>query len=347
MEIVPDWQRLYSTHGMGRVVRNGGRGRFAREDQTLLGEEHSLSDSNRREWLMTRTVREDDMVTRYSQIQGRVEYVVAAEKGMSPLHIGQFKLFFSELEFLTRHAHQADLILYVGAAEGYHTGFMANLFPQHTFHLWDPRPFDIPPRDNVILFQKLFTDGDAEGYAGQKLLLITDIRNAEFRERLDEEDPDGAESVILRDLKLQEGWVRTIRPVASSIKMRLPYYPGQTETLDGEVYLQPYSPASTETRLHIVDPDSRRVWDHTEYDERMAYFNLKIRPGKHDSRWGKIMDKCGLVHSWDNAMALTICEKYLEMRGRKTDGNSICKFFTAIFRYHRRRYGRKYDIVKS
>ena len=354
LHLLSQWDLVYSRHAIGNVPQTSRLGGVAEAPRSTwcqsgdpLFKESQIT--GRLDWspIWSEQSEEEkrESTYSYSQLEHRIDYMEAAARGLNKVHLGQLKLFYCELLFLSLYSHLADTILYIGAAEGYHTGFMAKLFPDHTFHLYDPRPFDIPERDNVVLHQQLFTDADMKDYRGQKLLLITDIRNAEFREHMDKEDQEAAEAVILRDLKLQEGWVRGLRPAMSSIKMRLPYVPGKTETLDGTAYLQPYGPASTETRLHVSDPDSSKVWDHQEYDERMAYFNLDMRPGKHDCRWGKLMDSCGLKHSWDNSLALSICHLYLHKRERDTSGKSVCKLFRAVLSYHRRRYGRKYDVV--
>lgn len=341
-----DWTRLYFNHGLLSRPQTGPPS-LARQ----LPKERITGGSAREEWSLSRVHEEEwqyPLPHLYRQITGRTPYTGDKVPELVGRHLGQLKLFYSELDFLVEHGHRARLIVYVGAAEGYHTGFLAKLFPEHTWHLWDSQPFKIPPRDNIQIFNRLFTDEDAEEYAtGEPCLFISDIRTLEFRDHLDVGDNEGAEDVIEQDLRRQEQWVLTVRPVAASLKMRVPYREGVSEFLDGPVYLQPYAPMSTEARIWVTDPDRRREWDHLEYDERMAYFNLHLRPGPHDEYWGPVMDCCGVMHSWDNALAFTILYRYLSSVDRPKDHRAVCRLFTAILDYHRRRYGSRYDIVRA
>jgi Poly A polymerase regulatory subunit len=59
-----------------------------------------------------------------------------------PLHMGQQKLFIGELYFLTKHGSQSTNIVYAGAAPGTHILALSEIFPNHIFHLIDPRGFD-------------------------------------------------------------------------------------------------------------------------------------------------------------------------------------------------------------
>ena len=47
-------------------------------------------------------------------------------------------------------------VVYVGAAEGYHTAYLADMFSDFKFDLWDQREFDIKDRPNITLFNRLF-----------------------------------------------------------------------------------------------------------------------------------------------------------------------------------------------
>lgn len=118
----------------------------------------------------------------------------------------------------------------------------------------------------------LFNDEMANEYAGrQDTLFISDIRRTFASEELIEED--------MRD---QMRWHDIMKPRASHFKFRLPWDAGQTEYLDGIVYIQPYAqPQSTETRL-VATSNTRRVWCHKEYEEQCFFFNTIVRKGWHD-----------------------------------------------------------------
>lgn len=61
------------------------------------------------------------------------------------IHVGQRKLFLTEVQFLTDWAAPTDnkICIYAGAAPSNHTGYLASLFPNIKFILVDPNPFNI------------------------------------------------------------------------------------------------------------------------------------------------------------------------------------------------------------
>src|SRR5271168_5215670 len=99
------------------------------------------------------------VVYKYSQLSEKTMSYKEAIKRCDGkiMHLGQLKLFFSELIFLTMHAKPGYTVLYVGAAEGYHTSKMADLFPDLKFDLWDPEPFHLEARPNITLHNDFFT----------------------------------------------------------------------------------------------------------------------------------------------------------------------------------------------
>jgi len=73
------------------------------------------------------------------------------------LHIGQFKLFLSEVQFLTEYlpkvagARALDApiyVVYAGSAPGHHDGFLADMFKNITWVLIDPHEHDIFYKEN-------------------------------------------------------------------------------------------------------------------------------------------------------------------------------------------------------
>ncbi len=243
------------------------------------------------------------MIYKYSQIPTKqidfdqVKELCPADNKM---HLGQFKLFFSELIFLSIHSKPGDRIVYVGAASGYHIGKLADLFPDVNFDLWDPRDFDIDERPNIKKYQQLFTNADAEKYKyieNERILFMCDIRNLKVGKL--KKDLDKMDEVIDDDMKFQMEWCQIIRPYYAYLKFRLPYMIPHTKYLTGTIYLQPYAPFSTENRLMTNDYFSFTTYNNIEYDQRMAYFNGMIRcSGKHYNRWKKIMDKYNLKNIW-------------------------------------------------
>lgn len=176
---------------------------------------------------------------------------------------GQRKLLLSEIQFLTHFWDVKQVpqpvIVYAGAAPGTHIPFLSCLFPEITFHLYDPRAFNIAATDKIVIHQELF--GDAQKYfwttqqmENENVFLISDIRTGDLKV---DTDPQVYESKIWNDMLLQQDWVRTIQPVSALLKFRLPYGQGRrgerqatVDYLDGRLFTQCFSGStSSETRL--------------------------------------------------------------------------------------------------
>ena len=117
---------------------------------------------------------------------------------------------------------------------------------------------------------------DAEEYGkdGNNILFISDIRNVEIGvAKLFIESDNTYDQIIEDDNTKQYRWVNAIKPIAAYLKFRPAYSPGTTKYFSGKIYLQPYSPLSTETRLLVTDYDKMVDYDNIEFDEKLAYFN--------------------------------------------------------------------------
>lgn len=51
------------------------------------------------------------------------------------MKLGQLKLLITEIMFLVKVSKHGDKVVYVGAAEGYHSGYLADMFPDLHFDL--------------------------------------------------------------------------------------------------------------------------------------------------------------------------------------------------------------------
>ena len=99
------------------------------------------------------------MIFKYSQLYKKISYAQAKKMrqiSLKKFHIGQLKLLFSEIIFLTKHSKNKNKVLYVGAAAGTHIAYLADMFPNLTFDLWDPGQFDIEPRKNIKIFNQIY-----------------------------------------------------------------------------------------------------------------------------------------------------------------------------------------------
>lgn len=241
--------------------------------------------------------KEEPYPRKLSMDHRRMQYLDSNNKGeINVVHWGQRKLFLSEMEFLTKYGDLAKTILYVGAATGEHTVYLSQLFPNHKFILYDPREFctGLKSCKNVELNVQFFTDADVDKYIGQDILFFCDMRNTD--EEIEFETRVGT------DMKLQMSWHNMMKPKMSMLKLRLPYAPGLTEYLDGEIYYQVWAPAtSTELRL-ITNSHDTVMYDNTLVEQICFRFNWVVREKtKYDEiNEKKILDEFVKKHGGDS-----------------------------------------------
>lgn len=290
------------------------------------------------------------IVYKYSQLSDNniLSYAKSMEicKNARDLHFGQLKLFFSELIFLSIHAKPGYLVLYIGAAEGYHISLLADFFPECMFELWDPVPFKLEPRANIKLFNSKFTDTDAADYAkitDRPILLMCDLRNLEIIVHRRNNSMSGMDELVVTDMDMQASWAKTINPVSAYLKFRLPYNAKQTKYLAGRIYLQPYSKISTEARLMTSKYDKYIVYDPIKFDMQLAYHNAYNRCSKiDDTKWNNQLKKYNLYHCWDTIYAFYILAYYLKkIKGIKSKAVTG-KVFMKIVAFHIKQTGPKY-----
>jgi len=206
-------------------------------------------------------------------------------------HWGQRKLLMSCIQFLNEFQHMSKIVVYAGAAPGTNVLLLAEMFPKHTFYLYDPRDFDqdLQGHERIEIHQDYFTNETAKKFSKKKVLFWSDIRTGCI------EDNDFEEQ-IQENNKMQEEWHNIIKPEFAMYKFRLPYAKGHTEYMRGRVWLQVWAPeTSTETRLVVCKKPGRKTYSHSKYEKRMFYFNLITR------QWGdyamaydknKYLEKC-------------------------------------------------------
>lgn len=254
------------------------------------------------------------------------------------VHWGQRKLLLAEIEFLTLYWDNIKYpkinIVYAGAAPGRHIPYLASLFEGTTWHLYDPRPFQIEPvKDKIILNNKLFLDEDAQywrelGKKGEKCLFISDIRSSDFESTGEEE----LEKDVLNDMLMQMEWCKIIDPVKAHLKFRLPYPKPNMKTelnyLDGDVLVQCWAPkSSTETRLVPKDNKTMKVWDSYDYEDKMYHHNNTIRNtyeymNPFTNNMSPIYKEEGLLNDYDSLCETYIIIKYLEKFENKDKVNA-------------------------
>lgn len=233
------------------------------------------------------------------------------------IHVGQRKLLLSEIEFLTFYGHLSNTVIYAGAAGGTHIHYLSVLFPDHEFHCWDPAPFRLERTPRIHLYNEYFTKHTAKQIAEKYpkgVLFIGDIRtNATDLKDGDDGKWDPEIMINMRD---QELWISIMKPLMSMIKFRLPYEPGQTEYLDGQIRFQCWAPLnSTETRL-ITNGSVTRKYDHTQYEEIMYHFNKVTRGNWFE--YPTVLQGpqiTGLDHCYDCVAEMYILLQYTILRG--------------------------------
>lgn len=217
------------------------------------------------------------------------------------VHLGQRKLMLSEVQVLLKYyetkpkAH--PIMLYIGAAEGFHLTTLSKMFPGVRFILYDgslmykalhksdkfevhdgstpiePIDKDDPDSVNDGFFTIRKCKRLAKTINSDNLIFISDIRLTET--------PETFEQGVLRDLRLQEEWMKILKPKLSLVKFRLPWLQEDLTYFTGDIFYGIWPPpASTETRLLIQQKDviqnNTKVYDFYDY-EGLLYYHNKYR----------------------------------------------------------------------
>ncbi|KAG5477666.1 hypothetical protein LSCM1_04959 [Leishmania martiniquensis] len=240
------------------------------------------------------------------------------------LHYGQRKLILSEVEFFLqiavytkRHESVASpkkaLIVYAGAACGFHLPFLFSLFPTLEFVLIDPAPFcsqvkeiaskekscvlelieDLCTPELCLRIRRTYVDS-------HDIFLVSDIRSGRPTEMsLNQEHTD----MILQDNDAQREWCFSLEAAAAMLKFHPPYpaakgsnaekYKTHDTTMEEYMYLDGtqlfgvWAPkSSSEIRLVVVgpfkqgyEPPTRRYYC-TAHEEQCYAYNVDKRYDK-------------------------------------------------------------------
>jgi hypothetical protein len=235
---------------------------------------------------------------------------------------GQRKLLMSEIEFFTKFLEPGTVVVYAGAAPAKHVLCLLEMFSDYEFVLIDPAPFNArliqaasssKNRTKLTLINSLFTAELVAHYASleARKLFICDIRSG------DPSMPE-FESVVAMDMSMQMGWHNQLKCEASMLKFRLPYAPGKTTYLDGDIYLPVWGPrTTTECRLVALKDCGVKEYDNQQYEEAMCFFNHCIRGSVYCHEYTE--NSCGLDHCYDCTAELHILTNYY----KKIDPDSI------------------------
>ncbi len=252
---------------------------------------------------------------------------------------GQRKLFFSELQFMNKYSHLSSNVVYAGAAPGTHIPYLSCLFPTHTFYLIDPNPFAIQETEHIKINNNYFTDEIAQTFAGQRVLFISDIRTADYRQMTELEN----EHFIIKDNHAQIQWVTIMKPIRSSLKFRCPYanlIQEPTQMLKGDIYLQIWMPpSSTETRLVVDDSLEMTEYDNLVYEEQLFYHNVVTR----NQTFIQPVKGEGLKARYDDLVEVMILGDYLQQHHAYVTPKMVAKFSQLVSK-NISRFGRTLKI---
>ena len=242
------------------------------------------------------------------------------------IHWGQRKLLLSEIEFLTlyfnKHQHLSKpvYVIYAGSAPGIHILYLANIFPNVHFELYDPRVFSkkLDKCSRINTHRQYFTNETASQWKSidhpdKAILFISDIRTGDVETMTLLE----VEERVKIDNQWQMDWYDIMKPLLSMFKYRLPYdSDGKTPYLYGDIYLGVYAPAtSTETRLIVGENADMKIYDNREFEEQLFYFNNYERILNYDNLLYNIPtnQKHGLKNNYDGSSEVLILEQFLRM----------------------------------
>lgn len=295
----------------------------------------------------------------------RKTYVKQSVRGI--VHYGQLKLYLTCLQFLTKYwdpfKHPRPKMVYVGAAPCCWIILLARQFPLFEFHLYDPSPFDkrvqeydqndtklnvkkSPNFAEIYLYKRLFVDEDVEQWRDQSdVFFVSDIRPMSYNKKSPE-----SESVVHESMTLQSRWIKSIKPVFSQVKFKLPYSENYHEErnskpiyvyLQGKIYFQQWvGPLSTEARLVSEPPYVDTDYNYQIYEEMMFHHNTCER-NPEVTRYRNILDGSsgpypelslyGIYNDLDSTMTVKIIKEYLE-KVKDTDDKVTEKQIAEFFR---------------
>eukprot|EP00961_Rhodomonas_salina_P298009 3937718-Rhodomonas_salina.1 len=112
-------------------------------------------------------------------------------------------------------------------------------------------------------------------------------------------------------MESQQRWHDIMQPIKSMLKFRLPWTPGETEYLAGDVYFQAFGPVTT-TETRLVPYGHRRVmWDNRKYEEQMFYFNTVTRVARYAHGMPVRRPGYGINYCYDCRCEVDILSGYL------------------------------------
>ena len=96
----------------------------------------------------------------------QLSYRGRGQEGKVAIGWGQRKLGLTLLQFINYYWYPQSgsnpVVVYAGAAPGLNISFVARLYPQIKWHLYDPQKFAIEAQPNIHIYNGLFTNDIAK-----------------------------------------------------------------------------------------------------------------------------------------------------------------------------------------
>lgn len=254
---------------------------------------------------------------------------------------GQLKLLINEIRFLTEDIEIHNMkdkeftIVYIGSGKGFHIPFLIKLYEKYNINwvFFDPNghcdklyEFQKLSDKNITIRDELFLDNNIEEFRNvENLILISDIRSTQStRDNLLDIDPKTQD--LLNDYKIQNNFLKELKPMFSLLKFRLPFPDDWKDGYSfekpiGKEYMQAFQKrASTEFRIFLNSVIVFTTIDSTEelikYEEKFSWYNRHYR----------------IPHQNDLDIAYYVFQNYynIEVPSKQIKKKEILKFLNTI-----------------
>ncbi len=263
------------------------------------------------------------------------------------IHWGQLKLFLTEIHFLTlscqKFGSNKKVFIYAGAAPGDHSVLLHKMFPDITFILVDPAPFNhtvITYSKSVSNF-KIISGIDGQGFFTNKLAeyLKNKFHNSTilFTSDIRLNNPD--EIDVQQDQIRQFNWIKILEPNISMVKFRLPYGElipkGISKYPKGTIFIQPFpGVSSTETRFILYKEDINTISEYSDEQYERTLFKHNINrsqykyyiPEKYE--YNLLTD--GFCNCYDCCLMQQIISDYMKLINLEVTRDSLKDYITKI-----------------
>eukprot|EP00045_Choanoeca_perplexa_P006783 m.58695 g.58695 ORF g.58695 m.58695 type:complete len:393 (-) comp13783_c0_seq1:121-1299(-) len=244
----------------------------------------------------------------------RAAYRRRREEVKSVLNWGPRETIVAGIEFLTEYADDGNLVVYQGTATTSPLTYLAECFPKLKFHIFDPDGQITIVRDHVQVRRTALTEANAEVYATQGVLFISEIKTLKL-DIMTEKEQDQS---LLNDMDLQMKLHLKLKPKKALLTFRLPWQKGSSPYLKGQLIL-PIWGAVTTTECRLIPDEGYTHYDHAIHEEHMFYFNTvqRVARYKHDVQ-GE-----GLDHCYDCFSEICVLSAYLRKHHGITDPKEL------------------------